>query len=143
MLSRDNPQELTPSAHEKGYLCVALFYPTRLSAKTVRVHRIIAYAAWQDALFSHDVEVHHINEIKTDNRIENLELVSHITNIRYSSQGEKHHEAKLTEIAVQEIRRRFQPYGGKNSGASLAKEFGVDVTTISDVVRLKSWRHVP
>lgn len=52
--------------------------------------------------------------------------------------------AKLTDLDIAEIRRRYAPRGiNGDSGRTLAKEFGVVFQTISDIVRGKDWKHVP
>lgn len=54
--------------------------------------------------------------------------------------GTKQHFAKLSDARVLEIRRRAaegQPQ------ALIARDLGVKQPTVSDVVRGKSWRHVP
>lgn len=53
--------------------------------------------------------------------------------------GSTHHEAKLTEEQVREIRRLA---AGGRSKLSIAKQFGVSDTLIGYVVRRKFWRHV-
>lgn len=57
--------------------------------------------------------------------------------------GQKNGRAKLTDGQVAEIRRRYVPGCLKNSGAALAREFGVGTSTVWRVVHGKHWRHVP
>lgn len=56
-----------------------------------------------------------------------------------SLQGEGHHQHKLTEAEVLEIRRRC---GDGESQKSLAKEHGVSGYAIHAVVSRKTWRHI-
>lgn len=56
------------------------------------------------------------------------------------ARGEGHGMTSLTEDQVREIRAR---YGTGPSYAALAAEYGVDKGTISNVVRRKTWKHVP
>lgn len=56
--------------------------------------------------------------------------------------GSRHYQALLTESKVSEIRRRYRFRGGKDSQASMAKEFGVSQGTIGNVIRGKTWKHV-
>lgn len=51
-------------------------------------------------------------------------------------QGEKHHQAKLTEEIVHEI--RCSPL----KGVELAAKYGVTKTTISDIRNRRSWTHI-
>ena len=53
--------------------------------------------------------------------------------------GEAHYHAKLTEIQVREIRRRFDK--GERVG-ELAREFGICHQVMSVLVRRKTWKHV-
>jgi hypothetical protein len=50
--------------------------------------------------------------------------------------GERHHDAKLTEAKVQFIRK------SKQSGASLARKFGVSTCAVSAVRRGRTWKKV-
>lgn len=54
------------------------------------------------------------------------------------AKGEKHRDAKLTEESVREIRSKSESKGYRK----LAKEYGVDRTTIKLVVRRLTWKHV-
>lgn len=64
-----------------------------------------------------------------------------------TGRGETHHAAKLSDIAVADIRarakRRTRPSGPAKPGepwARLADEYGVSVATISNVVHGRSWK---
>lgn len=62
----------------KGYQAVGL-YNAKLEHKIMFVHRIVAHAFIKKPKGFN--EVNHINEIKTDNRVENLEWVDRLTNM--------------------------------------------------------------
>jgi hypothetical protein len=53
--------------------------------------------------------------------------------------GESNHNAKLTEAAVIEIRRRRS---AGESLASLAKEYSVSMSLISHVALRRNWKHI-
>jgi len=57
------------------------YYQFVVYGKTYLVHRIVWMTANRQFIPA-DKEINHINQIKTDNRIENLELISHIENIQ-------------------------------------------------------------
>jgi len=89
--------------------------------------------------------INHKNGSKTDNRLENLEVVtnreniSHYKNKLLTYKGEKVNTSKLTEDDVRAIRAR------KKLGVSsrqLAKEYGVYPSTIARVASGRNWKHV-
>jgi len=113
--------------------------------RTIKVHRIIAQTFIENP--EELKEVNHLNGNKADNRLCNLEWVSHQQNIRHSfdnglqnNRGENNPISKLTEQDVLEIRSKFKPrlYGRKK----LAEEYQVKASTIKDVVLRKSWMHI-
>ena len=53
------------------------------------VHRVVYYAFHPDAPVK-GYDVHHLNEDKTDNRLENLQLLTHSEHTSLHSTGEKH-----------------------------------------------------
>lgn len=62
--------------------------------------------------------------------------------VRGEDQGEDQGQAKLTEDRVRTIRNDFRRRHPMYGGAALARRFGVDICTISDVVNGRTWRHV-
>lgn len=112
---------------------------------TVKVHRIIA-----STFLSNELEkpcVNHINGIRDDNRIENLEWVTISENIKHSfkiglssNKGSGCPTAKLTESQVLEIRAKFIPR--KCGRKELAKMYGVFPATIKGIILRKSWTHI-
>jgi len=113
------------------------------AARKVSLHRAV-WEMFVDEIPA-DMVINHKNGIKTDNRIENLELVTNRENIEHykrellTYRGEKNHMSKLTEEKVRAIRKR------KKLGVStlqLAKEYGVALSTIKRVVSRKLWGHV-
>lgn len=65
--------ETLKSLNARGYLCV------RLRPVTIPAHRVVwalHYGEWPTG------DIDHINGIKTDNRIENLRMVSHAENMK-------------------------------------------------------------
>ncbi len=55
--------------------------------------------------------------------------------------GEESVLAVLSEKMVKEIRRRYKPRTKRNSGAALAREFGVSPSTVNRIVRGLRWKH--
>jgi HNH endonuclease len=114
-------------------------------ARRISVHRLIWEAVHGPIPVG--LQVNHRNGIKTDNRIENLELVTASENMRHAAalgllggqRGERHYRAKVTDAAVREIRRR-RAQGER--GSDLAAEFGISPQCVCDIVKGRKWRHV-
>lgn len=126
--------------NKDGYYRIFLSAGKRNFGARPFVHRVIAYALWGDRLF--EFEVNHINEIKTDNRAANLELVTRDQNMQHSMNGDKNHMTVLTPDQVREIRRRYKPRSRTDGGHALAREFGVHVMTVFGVINCVTWKHI-
>ena len=121
--------QLNPYKHSDGYKqfkayheggCVTPYY----------VHRFVY--EYFNGIIPKGYQINHINEDKTDNRLENLELVTQKENIRKRSYN------KLNMEKAEAIR---QEYAEKESitFAKLAAKYDCNPSTIRDVVRYKTW----
>lgn len=92
-------------------------------------------------------QVNHRNRDTADNRIENLEYVSPLQNTRHAIEnggrttprGEMNGQAKVDEAAVRRIRERVAA-GERQS--PVAREYGIDPSAVSNIVRRRNWAHV-
>jgi hypothetical protein len=134
---------LKPAKDKKGYLRTVLI---RDDGKycTIKVHRIICMAFLGDLSTK---EVNHKDGNKSNNNIENLELVTHAENVQHSFKnklqsniGEKNPISKLNEIKVIEIRSKFKKH--IYTREMLAKEYNVSIACIKDVLIKRSWSHI-
>ncbi|MDE1179449.1 NUMOD4 motif-containing HNH endonuclease [Paraburkholderia sp.] len=133
-----------PRADRKGYLSVTLWSRQKPTKRALQ--RLVAAAFIGPR--PDGMVVRHRNGINADNRHTNLvygtatenefDKIEHGTQLR----GEKHHQAKLTEAQVFEIRRRFKRYDRRNGADALAREFGVTGTLIYYIVIGKLWSHL-
>lgn len=91
--------------------------------------------------------INHINGDKFNNKVNNLEWLSRQDNTRHAlenglivARGEKHSVSKLKENEVLNIRKSYEI--DKISMGKLSKIYNVTVTTISNVIKRKSWTHI-
>ena len=145
---------MKPALNRKGYLKTILVLNS--VNKPVFIHRLVAMAFIPNP--ENKPQVNHINGIKTDNRVENLEWVTAKENVNHAiqngliksvagwnkglntSQGSENVNSILDEKKVIEIRLKFVPR--RYTRKMLAYEYGVKESTIKDVLIRKSWRHI-
>ena len=128
--------------NDSGYLYVNLCNSN--SRKKIAIHRLVAIYFLDNK--ENKKEVNHINGIKNDNRIENLEWCTvkenniHAIKLGLSGQlpGEKHHMSKLKEKEVLEI------INNKDSlyQWQLALAYNISQTQVSRIINKKRWNHV-
>jgi hypothetical protein len=104
--------------------------------KTRRVHRMVAEAFIGRQ--PDNREINHINGIKTDNRPENLEYVTHADNVRHSFAANLVKRVKLNRESVANIRRAK----GTVRAEALAQAFGISPRSVYDIWQGKTWKHV-
>jgi len=107
------------------------------------LHRIVCIAFIPNP--NNKPEVNHINGLKNDNRVENLEWVNASENIKHafksglkSQKGQKNNASKLNNKQVYDIK-----YIKKNfDQRDLAKEYNVSVSLINYIINNKIWKHI-
>lgn len=107
------------------------------------MHRIVMLAFAGPRPPGHDID--HVNGIKSDNRLANLEYVTRRENMRRAFAtgliltGEEHHSAKLTD---QEVRFVRDCHAAGALQKDLAADFGVCRQTIGRIFQGIEWSHV-
>jgi hypothetical protein len=134
---------LKPALDANGYLRTVL---KRDDGKysTIKVHRLVASAFLGDI---DNFEINHKDGIKHNNKVENLEIVTHAENIKHafknnlqSNVGGKNPFSKLTEDQVIQIRSKFKKH--VYTRQMLATEYNVTIACIKDILIKRTWAHV-
>jgi len=131
---------LKPTEDSHGYLQIGL---TKHGKQTrYLAHRLLLITF--KGLCESKPFVNHINGIKSDNRIDNLEWCTRSENHKHAfslglmcNKGENHPGHKLTEQQVKEIRAKYIPR--KYSSRKIASEYGISKTNVLDIVNNKIW----
>ena len=132
---------LSPTPRARGYLQVR---PCRDGkARGLFVHRLVIEAFLGP--FSPGEESNHKNGMHADNRLVNLEKVTHPENVRHAiitglmqSQGEHNPQAKLSEDDVRTIRRLAETV----TVQELALRFLITPRAVRLILRRRTWRHI-
>ncbi len=132
--------KLKASNSSKGYKFISI------SAKTAYIHRLVAKAFIPNPL--NKPQINHINGIKHDNRVENLEWCTSSENRIHAFEkglakvlhGINHGRCKLTNEQVLKIRElALQGMGSYK----IAKEIGiVSPKQIRNIISRKEWNHI-
>lgn len=130
-----NREKILLQGESRGYRIVILWKnPIR---KCYKVHRLVALTFLSNP--DNKPEINHIDEIKGNNNLNNLEWVTHKENMLHSQIGEKHHSAKLSEIDIISIKYMVQ--STMFSEKDLSKIFKVSRQMINYIKTNKLWKH--
>jgi hypothetical protein len=141
--TKSGPQSRSPSwrtlsqtVSKKGYSRISLRDSTG-KLKSITTHRLVLEAFTG----KNSLHINHINGIKSDNRLENLEWCTPVENNKHAletglvnNNGESSGRCKLTSAEVTEI--RSQP--SSMSHVSLARSYGVSAGQIALIRKFKS-----
>ena len=136
---------MNPSIANTGYL-VLNFKTKSGKSRCQNIHRIVMITFTELPKDDRN-QVNHIDGNKLNSSIDNLEWISLIGNNEHAQEngllltGDKCNWSKLTEKDVNEICRHLvdNDFGTLND---LAKIYNVAVTTIGDIARRISWKHI-
>lgn len=130
--------------NKNGYLGTALTKNGKL--KSVEIHRLLALHFLPNT--ENKKQVNHINGIKADNNISNLEWLTQKENIQHAFKtglnkglkGEKNGRCKLTNIQVIKIRQKYNTK--EKTVMQLSNEYNMNWSTINDLVKNITWKHL-
>lgn len=135
---------LSPVYDGKGYAYVGIHKDGE--QKKIHIHVLVALAFIPNP--ENKPFVNHINGIKSDNRVENLEWVTPSENVQHAlktglmKSGCDRFDALLTADQVREIRRDCVPGDLEFGVKSFARKFGVTPKIISDAYYGESYKNV-
>jgi len=129
---------LKPAKDKKGYLRVHLSTKS-IDGKdrTPRVHRLIAKTFIPN--INNLPEINHINGIKDDNRIENLEWVTTTQNIRHAIKLGTRKDCKLSIEKARNIRKSFSL---GISASRLQAKNDICKATFYNIINEKIWKEI-
>lgn len=111
---------------------------------TCRVHRLVMIA-FKYTRNCHELQVNHMDAVKTNNNLDNLEWCTNAENMDHARRmgliNANHVIVGLTEEKVHQICKRLEDESYVTVGA-LAQEYGVAVTTISDIAKGIAWKEI-
>lgn len=129
---------LSKKRGKPGYLGVKL--NKNKKRQSFLVHRLVAMA-YLSPIEGHP-HINHINAIKTDNRVENLEWCTPAMNTAHAKmmgllirEKGQHPNAKVSESQVEEIRS----LKGELSAREVSKRYGLTLNPIYDIWAGKTW----
>jgi hypothetical protein len=134
---------LCQSTKKNGYKTI--MFSLMSKQKRYYIHRLVAIAFIPNK--ENKLQVNHINGIKDDNCIENLEWCTFFENTKHAmdnnliKKGEQAYCSKLTEKKVLAIRRLYKINPNFHK-TNVAKKLGVRDATIHKIINNTRWKHL-
>lgn len=133
---------------KKGYLSVRLFKNGK--SKIFKTHRLVAQAFIPNPI--NKEQVNHINGVKSDNRVENLEWCTNYENCVHAHLNglvakpnphrcEDAYNSKLKVDDVIYIRKNYVPYSKEFNSTKLSKKFNVSTSLVLSIAKGERWKY--
>jgi hypothetical protein len=138
----------TGRIHAGGYGFLSYRSKENKSKKTASNAHRVAYKVWKGDVPKELYVLHKCDNRKCINP-DHLWLGTHIDNMKDmisknrqdKRPGEKHHVSIFLNENIYEIRRLWDE--GLETQAGLARKYGASLTCIHNIVRRKTWKHLP
>lgn len=130
----------------RGYETVSLYIPNKGRQMVIGVHRCIGLAWIPNP--DNQPFVCHKNDVRDDNRIENLywggpkENSADAIRNGKSLKGEKHPKAIFTSRDIVWIRENYKPRSRALGAKVIARKFNVTLNRIMKIVSGETWGHI-
>lgn len=128
-----------------GYITLTLFRRSSIPQKSIKCHIEVAKAFLENT--QNKREVNHKDGNKSNNHVSNLEWSTRKENMKHAvdtglidTRGEKCGMAKLKDIEVISIRKRFSDGGVSKS--ELGRRYGVTPKAIEHIINRETWKHI-
>jgi len=130
---------------EDGYKRVCLI--NGKERKDFFVHRLVAQTFIDNP--KNKPCVNHIDSVRDNNNLSNLEWVTHKENVWHginfghdTRKGEGNGNSKLKELRVFRIKRLIKGNPEKYTRKYISKTFGINIGTVNNIAKNRTWRHV-
>lgn len=153
------PRKLTGAPNQDGYIQVHLSVHRNRGMRSIHILVAKAFIGPRPE----GMEVNHKDTVKTNNRVDNLEYMTHGDNIRHAfangivprlkgaeyhakrkahwaARGETHPRAEITVADVTEMRRRHK---AGEPCAQIARDYEMDRCHVWRIATGRSWKCVP
>lgn len=100
---KQNERILKPATDKKGYLICVLCKNTH--RKTIKVHQLVAMAFLNHIPCGMVLVVDHINDVKTDNRVKNLQIITNRDN-SFKTQGR--YSSKYKGVCLDKTSKKWE-----------------------------------
>lgn len=137
-------KKIKPQLSKDGYYYFNQYLDGKMYHK--RIHRVVC-----ETFISNPEQkefVNHIDGNKLNNKLTNLEWVTHSENLKHSynlglhdQKGTKNNRSKLNEQQVKDIRNLFDKKIKKHS-TILSQQFGVTRRTVERIIKGELWNQI-
>jgi hypothetical protein len=133
--SRKTKKILRPGL-SRGYNWVCLFCDRKRKFRSIHGLVLEAFVGPRPTKY----QANHKNFVRNDNRLENLEWLTHQENLKYSAAAGRLWKPQKLNPEKVKIIREMRANGV--SVRTVAERFGVHINTISLIHKRKTWKHV-